>query len=107
MKNVVKDLGWNGMKSNTSYKVLLHAKVPKEIRGLSSEIKSRVLSVIDQLAREPIPAAASKLQGHSNCYRIRVGDYRIVYEVHVTEIVVYVVGVAHRREVYRRILRRI
>lgn len=95
------------MKSNTRYKVLLHAKVQKEIMALPSEIKSRVLSVIDQLAHEPIPAAAAKLQGRSDCYRIRVGDYRIVYEVHVTEIVVYVVGVAHRQEVYRRILRRI
>jgi mRNA interferase RelE/StbE len=44
--------------------------------------------------------------GRENVYRIRIGNYRIVYEVHVTKVIVYSVGVAHRREVYRRILNR-
>ena len=55
---------------------------------------------------DPIPVGARRIRGRQNAYRIRIGDYRIVYEVHVTEVVVYVVGVAHRREVYRRILER-
>jgi mRNA interferase RelE/StbE len=59
---------------------------------------------IDGLAEEPIPVGAGRLRGRENAYRIRIGNYRIVYEVHVTEVVVYVVGVAHRREIYHRIL---
>lgn len=46
------------------------------------------------------------MRGREGAYRIRVGDYRIIYEIHATEIVVYIVGVAQRREVYRQILKR-
>ena len=49
---------------------------------------------------------AGRLRGRANAYRIRIGSHRIVYEVHATEVVVYIVGIAHRREVYRRILER-
>jgi mRNA interferase RelE/StbE len=62
--------------------------------------------VIDALAEDPTPLGATRLRGRENAYRIRFGDYRMVYEVHATEIVVYVVGVAHRREIYRTILKR-
>ena len=62
--------------------------------------------MIDDLSTDPIPRGAARLRGRENAYRIRIGDHRIVYEVHVTEVVVYIVGVAHRREVYRRILER-
>ena len=59
-----------------------------------------------QLHPLSVPIGASRIKGRTNAYRIRVVAHRIVYEVHVTEIVVYVVRVGHRREVYRRILRR-
>lgn len=62
--------------------------------------------VIDGLANHPTPLGAARLRGRENAYRIRIGNYRLVYEVHATEIVVYVVGVAHRREIYRTILKR-
>ena len=69
-------------------------------------MRTRVKNTISSLVEDPIPVGASRIKGRVNAYRIRVADYRVVYEVHVTEIVVYVVGVAHRREVYKRILRR-
>lgn len=84
----------------------MHAAVPKEIRRLPVSVRGRVKSAIDRLAEDPTPLGSSRLRGRQDAYRIRVGNYRIVYEVHVTEIVVYVVGVAHRREIYRRILKR-
>jgi mRNA interferase RelE/StbE len=88
------------------YKILLHSKVLKELKSLPGDIRKKAFSAIDRLASDPIPATASKLQGRTGSYRIRIGNYRIVYEVHVTEIVVYVIGVAHRKEIYRQILRR-
>lgn len=69
-------------------------------------MRRRTKSVIDGLAKDPTPIGAARLRGRENAFRIRVGNYRIVYEVHVTEIIVFVVGVAHRREIYRRILKR-
>jgi len=95
-----------GKRSATSYEILLHAAVPKEIKRIPAATRRRVKAAIDGLAAEPVPLGAGRLRGRENAYRIRVGDYRIVYEVHVTEVIVYVVGVAHRREVYRRILGR-
>jgi mRNA interferase RelE/StbE len=69
-------------------------------------MRAKAKAAIDSLAGEPIPVGAGRLRGRENAYRIPVGTYRIVYEVHATEIVVYVVGVAHRKEIYRRILDR-
>ena len=95
-----------GKTSKIRYKLLVHAAVPKEIEAIPSPQRERVRDCISSLASDPIPVGASRIKGRVNAYRIRLGDYRIVYEVHVTEIVVYVVGVGHRREVYKRVLRR-
>jgi mRNA interferase RelE/StbE len=95
------------MMQKQTYKVLLHSKVPKELKSLPQDILNNAKETIDALALNPIPPAAAKLQGRMGCYRIRIGNYRIVYEVHVTEVVVYIVGIAHRKEVYRQILRRV
>ena len=95
-----------GMKSRTPFRILVHASVPKEIASLPKSSRQRIKDAITSLAEDPVPVGASRIRGRVNAYRIRVSDYRIVYEVHVTEIVVYVVTVAHQREIYRRILRR-
>ena len=95
-----------GKKSKTRFRILVHAAVPKEIESVPEPFRQRIGDTISSLSEDPVPVGASRIRGRVNAYRIRVSDYRIVYEVHVTEIVVYVVGVAHRREVYRRILRR-
>lgn len=92
--------------SKKTYKVLLHAQVPKEIRMLPRDIQSRVTAILDALAENPFLPIAGKLHGRQQCFRVRVGNYRIVYEVHATEVVVYVLGIAHRKEIYRVILRR-
>lgn len=94
------------MTSKKIYKVLLHAQVPKECTALPADIRAKVMAIIESLSTHPFPPIASKLQGRQSCYRIRVGDYCLVYEVHATEVVVYVIGVAQRKEVYRVILRR-
>ena len=58
--------------------------------------------MIDRLAVEPRPRGVVKLVGTANGYRVRVGDYRIVYEVHDDRLVVVVIRVGDRREIYRR-----
>ncbi|MBW2734731.1 MAG: type II toxin-antitoxin system RelE/ParE family toxin [Deltaproteobacteria bacterium] len=89
-----------------TYRVVLHRDAIAEVRELPEKTKARVKQAIDDLATSPRPAGATKLKGRPNAYRLRFGDYRLLYEVHATEIVVYVIGVAHRREVYKRLLRR-
>ena len=92
--------------SETSYRIVLHREAVREIRRLPGDVKSRIKDAVDGLAAAPVPPGARRIRGRVGAYRLRVGDYRVVYEVHATEIVVYVVGVGHRRDVYRRILRR-
>jgi len=94
------------MAKTPPYKILLHPQAKKEIKNLPGHTKSKVIACIDDLAVNPTPRGSLRLKGRKGAYRIRVGDYRILYEVHVTEIVIYVIGVAHRKEVYLRLLRR-
>lgn len=92
--------------SETTYRLVLHREAVSEIRKLPRKVRLQVRDVIDGLALEPRPANSEKLKGRSGSYRIRVGTYRVVYEIHATEIVVYVIGVAHRKKAYLRLLRR-
>ena len=73
----------------------------REFRKLAREIQLRLRPRIDVLASDPRPAGATKLKGSENLWRMRAGSYRIVYEVRDRTLIVLVVRVAHRREVYR------
>lgn len=74
----------------------------RELRKLPEDARRRVATQIDALAGDPRPAGAEALQGASNLYRIRVGDYRVVYQLQRAALVVVVVRIGHRRDVYRR-----
>lgn len=63
-------------------------------------------AIVDGLKHDPFPSSAVRLRGSRAAYRIREGNYRILYEVHATEVVVYVFGIAHRKEVHRILLQR-
>lgn len=84
-----------------SYKVILKSSVEKDFRALPKNVLIKILLALENLAQEPFPHRVSKLEGTENTFRIRVGDYRIVYEVNKTERIVDVLYVRHRREVYR------
>lgn len=90
----------------TAYRLVLHRDAVDEISALPKKIRSSVKAAIDALANEPRPSGAARLKGRPNAYRLRFGQYRLLYEVHATEVVVYVIGVAHRRDVYVRLMRR-
>ena len=75
--------------------------VRKDLRGIPRPAVRLILNAIDRLADDPRPPNCSKLTAH-DLHRIRIGTYRVVYEVHDRELVIVVVKVAHRREVYRR-----
>lgn len=73
-------------------------------RGLSEvprNNQTRIARRIDVLADDPRPRGVRKLAGEGDLYRIRVGDYRVVYEIHEQVLLVLVIRVAHRRDVYR------
>ena len=85
----------------SSYRIEFTTAAAKELRKLDPGIRRRILSGIAELGQDPRPAGCKKLVGESTAWRIRVGDYRILYEVVDNLLLVTVVRVAHRREVYK------
>lgn len=85
-----------------AYELVFRKSVAKDLRNLPKRDLQRVLSRIDTLADEPRPAGAEKLSGRE-LYRIRQGQYRIVYEIADQCLIVTVVRVGHRRDIYRGI----
>jgi len=83
-----------------SYRLTLRQSAVKELESLPRRDLARVMSRIKVLADNPRPPACEKLSGQER-YRIRQGDYRILYEVNDSDQVVTVVKIGHRREVYR------
>lgn len=83
------------------YRVLLERAAEKDLSRLSSEAHERVIAAIQELATNPRPPGCRRLTGTKKDWRIRVGDYRVVYEIADTIRIVRVNRVRHRREVYR------
>ena len=84
-----------------SYRVEFSRGASKQFRKLPLNIQKRIQAKIDELAIEPRPNRVKKLQGDDNSYRIRVGDYRIVYEIKDDILLVIVIKIKHRSEVYK------
>jgi mRNA interferase RelE/StbE len=84
-----------------SYSVELTHTAEKQLRRLAKRDRSRVVEAIRKLAEKPRPHGARKLQGYDDVYRIRVGHYRVVYEVFDDRIVVIVLKIGHRKDIYR------
>jgi mRNA interferase RelE/StbE len=85
----------------SKYKVEVARRAVRALAALPRREQQRVRAAIDLLADDPRPPACRKLSGEASAYRVRVGDYRIVYEVLDDRLVVHVVRVGHRRDVYR------
>ena len=83
------------------YRVLLERGAEKDLARLSSEMHDRVIVAIQALATNPRPPGCRKLTGSKSDWRIRVGDYRVIYEIADEIRVVRINRVRHRREVYR------
>ncbi|WP_420438888.1 type II toxin-antitoxin system RelE family toxin [Candidatus Poriferisodalis sp.] len=83
------------------YSIRIKRSAEGEIARIPLPHRRRIVTAIDQLATEPLAGSTLK-GGLRGLRRIRVGDYRVVYEVLDDELVVLVVRVAHRREAYRR-----
>ena len=84
----------------TIYAITFAASARKELRDLTAALVERILPRIRELADHPRPPGCKKLHGFKNRWRIRVGDYRIVYQIDDVQKVVDITRIAHRREVY-------
>ena len=83
------------------YAVILTAQAEKDLKKLPRIVLERIANSLRALQENPRPMGVKKLQGEKDAYRVRAGDYRIVYRIVDQEVLVVVIKIAHRREVYR------
>ncbi|CAN1213394.1 Plasmid stabilization system [Tumidithrix helvetica PCC 7403] len=84
-----------------SYEIQILPKAVRQLKALSIEVRQDISLTIQSLANEPRPIGVKKLSGEKDIYRVRVGNYRVLYKIIDKVLVVVVVSVGHRREVYR------
>ena len=83
-----------------NYRLRIKKSATKEIEKISQPVRIRVVQAIEKLAQNPRPVGSQKLSGQEK-FRIRVGNYRVLYEIIDDELIIFVVKVAHRKDVYR------
>jgi mRNA interferase RelE/StbE len=88
-------------KPSKFYRVELTNKAEKSLKQLPTDHQVRIANVLLELQINPRPNGVKKLKGEWDFYRVRVGDYRVVYEIFDQEIRVVVIAIGHRREIYR------
>jgi mRNA interferase RelE/StbE len=83
------------------YAIKYRRSVAKDLRRLPKNLLPAGVKRIQKLAKNPMPAGASKLRGTDNMYRVRQGDYRIVYSIENRQLIIIIVRVAHRKDAYK------
>lgn len=83
------------------YRIELTRDALRTLAKLDKPVRRRIQVAIDKLADDPRPAGMTALRGAPGAYRVRVGDYRIVYALHDDRLLIVVIDIGHRREVYR------
>lgn len=82
------------------YAVQLARSARKELAKLPTKSQDRIVKAIEALQDDPRPHGSKKLKGSEATFRIRVGDYRVVYEIHEKEVIVLIVRIRHRKDAY-------
>jgi len=85
-----------------SYDVALTSSAERELKKLSGQLMARIIPRLENLASDPRPSGCKKLRGGDDEWRIRVGDYRVVYTIDDAKLLVEVTRIRHRSEVYER-----
>ena len=84
-----------------TYRVTLAPSAARQLRKFDPQARRRNQAALELLAAEPRPPAATRLVGGAGEWRIRTGDYRVIYEIHQDELLVLALRVGHRRDIYR------
>lgn len=85
------------------YDIVVKRSVLKDIRRIPKTILGQIQERIAALAHEPFPSGAEAIEGYHHCYRIRIGQYRVLYEVASTVRIVTIIRIRHRKDAYRQL----
>lgn len=83
-----------------TYRVTLSPMAARQLRKLDAQVRRRIQAVLDLLAEQPRPPSATRLVGGAGEWRVRTGDYRVVYEIEDDRLLILVLRIGHRREIY-------
>jgi mRNA interferase RelE/StbE len=83
-----------------SYKVFIESSAQKDLSKIPQQYQNRIIKAIRALSQNPHPAGSKKLSGR-DAWRIRVGNYRIIYEIHDDRLIILIVVIGHRKDIYR------
>lgn len=86
-----------------TYRIIIDDEALKELEMLPKKLQRQIAAKIDALAHNPRPTGCEQLKGRADLLKIRSGDYRIVYKVEDDRVLVLVVRIRHRKDVYRRL----
>lgn len=84
-----------------AYSILLAPPAERQLKALAESIQKRIVKRLRSLRENPRPQGAKKLAGEEDLYRVREGDYRIIYTIRNKELIVLIVKIGNRKEVYR------
>jgi mRNA interferase RelE/StbE len=84
-----------------SYQIEWKTSAQKELRKLPSDLIAKIVADVESLGENPFPPGCRKLVGSEQTWRIRIGNYRVVYNVLSSTLIVEIIRVAHRKDVYR------
>jgi mRNA interferase RelE/StbE len=84
-----------------AYEIIIKPSAEKAFGKLPKALQGKILEALEQLCVNPRPSGVKKLKSTFNFYRIRVGEYRVIYSINDTVLIVAVVKIAHRKDVYR------
>ncbi|MDB9493892.1 type II toxin-antitoxin system RelE/ParE family toxin [Spirulina major CS-329] len=83
-----------------SYQIVIQSAAQRQLKKLTPEVQKALIAVIENLAIDPRPAGCKKLKGRADEYRLRWGNYRIIYQVEDRALIIRVIKVGHRRDIY-------
>lgn len=84
------------------YSIRFHNKAVKQLKKIPRKTQINIMKVIEQLKTVPKPRG-SKLKGEEAVYRVRCGDYRIIYDVVDKDVIIFILRIGHRREIYKKL----
>lgn len=83
------------------YDIIIKPSAEKQLDKLPKSVRIRIVDKLEELRHDPRPEGAVKLKGADDLWRIRIGDYRVIYEIQDERLLVFVVRVSHRKDVYK------
>lgn len=89
--------------SQPHYLITYKPSAAKALRKLDRQYQQAIIGAIEALAYEPRPGGVEKLQGGAGEYRIRVGSHRVVYDINDGELIILVLHLGHRKDIYRKL----